>query len=100
MAALIQLRRLFCSQVLTLGLEGLIIGYYVGSVYAHCRKNLEQEKPVSSLCPQCRKAVFQIICKGCSSIVSCGDCYTAMTECPHCTESIVRQESVVKIYMA
>lgn len=98
LATLINLRRLFFSQIAVLAIEGFLIGYYAVTVTLMFRKNLEEERQVKAECPICQKAPFQIICKRCGKILSCGECFAKVEECPKCCEEV--GDEVIKVYMA
>lgn len=50
---LLKLKGLFCSQLITLAIEGLLLGYYATSIYYLCRSNLREVKTVNHMCPIC-----------------------------------------------
>ena len=88
LVTLINLRRLFFSQITVLAIEGFLIGYYAATMFFMLRKNLEEEREVSAECPICQKTPFQIICKRCGKILSCGECFSKVEECPKCCEEV------------
>ena len=86
--------------MITLSLEGLILGYYTANFINFCKENTKEIKHLSPLCPICELAQFQVICRNCKKIISCGQCFNKIGECPRCYQNLRDSKDIVKVFMA
>ena len=99
-ACLRLMHKVLLSQLGTLAVEGALLGYYLTHSYLIFKQEFESEEYISPMCPLCNKDNFQLVCRGCRSIVGCEECVkkSNMKACRQCQCSF-KGDGLIKVFM-